>query len=287
MKTIILSDTAFIGTNYLDAKDGISYLKNLQEKGVKIITLSNRPELCMRKIGIHIGSDEKTSYRYLGACDRKGNGIDLVFHNDSGLKESTNLKSDFTVFGNGICSFDKDDNLIYQGKFINRDMLNAMVEEFRRHGYTSYGEYLSLQKDSLGDRCFAGREDVYKFFSPEIGTDKINDRVYGMQCSSRSEDEDRKIIGKIEGEIPEIVGYRLNNKPCFYQKGVNKLVALNYIMNEYNLSFDNSIIILSELTDNVISEEYSHLAHYVGSEHQNSNDKEQNNSLAKILQKVM
>lgn len=256
MDTIILSDTALIGSDYQNTKEGICCLKLLQSKGYKLIVLSNRPELCMRKIGAFVSNDGKISYRYLGSCDIKENGIDIIFHDDKHIIEEINLKYDYTIFGNGICTFNKQDELIYQGKFITREALNEMVKIFRKSGYRSYGELQSLSKDKHGDRCFSGREDVYKFFTPTIGTTKITDDIYGMQCSCRSDMEDDDIIDKIENNIPSIVGYQLNSKPCFYQRNVNKLTALHYLANNYGINISESIILLSEVTDNVINSIY-------------------------------
>lgn len=256
MNTIILSDTAILDLDYQSTKEGIYYLKLLQSKGYKLVVLSNRPELCMRKIGAFVSYDGKISYRYLGACDIKGNGIDIIFHDDKHIIEEINIKYDYTVFGNGICTFDNQDKLIYQGKFITREILNEMVKTFRESGYRSYGELQMLSKDNHGDRCFSGREDVYKFFTPTIGTTKVTDNIYGMQCSCRSEVEDNSIIEEIENKISNIVGYILNGKPCFYQKDINKLTALNHLANNYDINIDESIILLSEVTDNVINSKY-------------------------------
>lgn len=256
MDTIILSDTAILGSDYQSTKEGICCLKVLQSKGYKLIVLSNRPELCMRKIGAFVSDDGKISYRYLGSCDIKGNGVDIIFHDDKHIIEEINMKYDYTIFGNGICTFNKQDELIYQGKFITRETLNEMVKIFRESGYRSYGELQNLSKDKHGDRCFSGREDVYKFFTPTIGTTKITNDIYGMQCSSRSVLEDNSIIDKIENEIPSIVGYLLNSKPCFYQKSANKLAALHYLANNYDINIAESIILLSEVTDDVINSKY-------------------------------
>ncbi len=256
MNTIILSDTAILGLDYKSTKEGICYLKLLQSKGYKLVVLSNRPELCMRKIGAFISNNNEVSYRYLGSCDIKGNGIDIIFHDDKQIIDEINIKYDYTVFGNGICIFNNQDKLIYQGQFVTREILNEMVETFRKNGYRSYGELQILSKDNYGDRCFLGREDVYKFFTPTIGTTEITDNIYGMQCSGRSETEDNYIIKEIENAISSIKGYILNEKPCFYQKDINKLTALNYLANSYGINIDEAIILLSEITDDVINSKY-------------------------------
>lgn len=256
MNTIILSDTAILGLDYQSTKEGICYLKLLQSKGYKLVILSNRPELCMRKIGAFVSYNGEISYRYLGSCDIKGNGIDIIFHDDKHIIEEINIKYDYTIFGNGICAFDNQDKLIYQGKFITREILNEMIKIFKENQYRCYDEIQSLSKDSYGDRCFFGREDVYKFFTPTIGTTKITDNIYGMQCSGRSKVEDNYIIEEIRNKIPSIVGYILNGKPCFYQRDINKLTALCYLANNQGINIDEAIILLSEVTDDIINSKY-------------------------------
>ncbi len=256
MNTIILSDTAILGLDYKTTKEGIFYLKLLQDKGYKLVILSNRPELCMRKIGAFVSHNGEISYRYLGSCDIKGNGIDIVFFDDKNIIEEINIKYDYTIFGNGICAFDKQDKLIYQGQFITREILNEMVKIFRENGYRSYDELQMLQEDSYDNRYFSGRDDAYKFFTPLIGSTKITDNIYGMQCSYRSEVENKYIIEKIESTTPNIIGYILNDKPCFYQRKINKLTALNYLANNYGININEAIILLSEITDDIINDKY-------------------------------
>lgn len=287
MDKIILSDTSLLGLDYQDTNNGINYLKRLQAEGCKVITLSNRPELCMRKIGAYLNPDFSVSYHYLGACDKKGNGIDLIIHDNQDLYETYNIKPDFSIFGNGICAFDKHDNLIYQGEFLSSDQLEAMIKVFREYGYRSYNEYASLVQDAFGDRCFQGQEDVYKFFTPEIGSDTPNNRTYGMQCSSRGREQDKIIIEQIERIRPEIVGYILNSKPCFYQKRVNKLNALNTVLCENGMSVSDSFIILSEKTDKCVLEQYPEFSECVGELSTLINPSNEPNSLARVLKKVM
>lgn len=69
MNAIILSDTAILGSSYKSTKEGICCLKLLQSKGYKLVVLSNRPELCMRKIGAFVSNVGEISYRYLSSCD--------------------------------------------------------------------------------------------------------------------------------------------------------------------------------------------------------------------------
>lgn len=264
MKTIVMSDTVLLGTDYEDTKKGLNYLKELQQDGYMLIILSNRPEFCMRKIGAYIPTNKGVYYRYLEACQEKGNGIDIIFHDDNQVYESINLHADYTIFGNGIKIFNRDDETVYQAPYMEQDLLQNMIRNFREYGYISYGERISLEQDFLQDRCFSGGEDVYKFFTPEIGTSTLSDCIYGMQCSSRSSLEDDLIMEHIELENPSIIGYLLNGKPCFYQRTVNKLVALEYLWNYIdNIELENAYFILNEPTDCVILEKYPEQSIYL------------------------
>lgn len=264
MRTIVMSDTVLLGTDYEDTRKGIDYLKKLQHDGYMLVMLSNRPEFCMRKIGAYIPTNKGVYYRYLGACEEKGNGIDIIFHDDNQVYESINVHADYTIFGNGVKIFNRNDETIYQAPYIEKQVLQNMIHNFREYGYISYGEKISLEKDCLQDRCFSGREDVYKFFTPEIGTSDISNCVYGMQCSSRSSLENDLILEYIELENPSIVGYLLNGKPCFYQRKVNKLEAFEYLLNDSgDIKLKDVCFLLSEPTDDIILEKYSEQSIYL------------------------
>lgn len=257
MKTIVMSDTVLLGADYEDTKKGINYLKKLQHDGYMLIILSNRPEFCMRKIGAYIPTNKGVYYRYLGACQEKGNGIDIIFHDDNQVYESINIHADYTIFGNGIKIFNRNDETVYQAPYLEQELLQNMIRNFREYGYISYGEKISLEKDLLQDRCFSGGEDVYKFFTPEIGTSTVCDNIYGMQCSSRTSLENDLIMEYVELENPSIVGYLLNGKPCFYQRKVNKLEAFEYLLNcTEDIKLEDVYFLLNEPTDDVILEKY-------------------------------
>ena len=283
-KTIVISDTALLGVNYRDTVEGIHYLNDLQKNGYKLVILSNRPEYCMRKIGGFTPQRESVDYRYLGPEKEKGKGIEVTLFNDFTTLGTIKLKADFTIFGNGIKVFNQQEETIYEGSYIDSSTLDHMIQNFRDYGYISYGEQISLQKDALGDQCFKQGERVYKFFTPEIGTESKSDRVYGMQCSGISSYYDDLIIKKIEKENPTIKGYSLNLKPCFYQRTVNKLTAFESLLGgNSNIDLDHTSFILNEPTDDVILEKYSDLSYCLGYFLEEPNEE---NNLVKILDKI-
>jgi len=287
-KTIAISDTALLGANYQDSMEGIQTLNSLQKDGYKLVILSNRPEYCMRKIGGFTPQKESVYYRYLGPSQEKGKGIHITFFDAESpilnVISEMHLKADFTIFGNGIKVFDKNDETVYEGFYIDSSTLDHMIQNFRDTGYISYGE-LSLKKDALGDQCFKQGDRVYKFFTPEIGTETKNDRVYGMQCSGICSYYDDLIIEYIEKENPTIRGYSLNLKPCFYQRNINKLSAFQGLLEQNcGIDIEHTSFILNEPTDDVLLETYSDLSYCLGLDL--NNPKEDENTLVKILNKI-
>ncbi len=253
MSTIILSDMALLGSNVEDLYDGVKRLKELESKGVRIILLSNRPEYCMRMIGANVGDDNLVRYKYLWPVEERGKGINIIVLRQAKKESPINLKLDYMIYGNGICTLDREEELIRQDEFMKRTTIAKMIDIFESNGYSSMEK---LEQDKFGDRCFNNSEDAYKFFNPENGVAKPNNRVYGMQCSGRGSEQDDVIMREIESAVPEMKAYRLNGKPCFYQRDVNKLVALNKLLDHEDINVDDCYMILSELTDDVLLREY-------------------------------
>ncbi len=280
MNTIVLSDMSLLGNNVQDTEAGIKKLHQLQHYGLKTIILSNRPEYCMRIIGARVDEDGNVRYQYRDSCNIKGNGVDVVaFRPGEKILYSIKVQPDYTIFGNGICTFDNEDELIRLGEFIKKSDLDKMVDIFETSGYASLENRI---KDRFGDRCFKPGEDIYKFFNPENGVSSPNNRVYGMQCSERDEAQDMAIISKMEENMPNIKGYRLNGKPCFYQRDVNKLVALNKLLDHEDINVDDCLMILSELTDDVLLREYPKQSEVVRGEMCPESTK----TLAKVLNEI-
>ncbi|MDE6292532.1 MAG: hypothetical protein K2L98_02495, partial [Bacilli bacterium] len=140
-----------------------------------------------------------------------------------------------------------------------------------------------LRTDRLGDRCFSNGENVYKFFNPENGVAKPNNRVYGMQCGGRGSEEDNKIMNNICYRVKEIRAYRLNGKPCFYHKDVNKYVALTKLLDHEDINVDDCYMILSELTDDVLLRGFPKQSETVRGEMCPQSTK----TLAKVLDEIM
>lgn len=283
MKTIILSDMALLGSDVEDTRDGIKRLNYLQHQGFNIVMLSNRPEYCMRKIGGSVNDKGEVSYQYLGNCDVRGEGVSVVlFRPNIETLYTLPIKADYTIFGNGICTFDSEDELISMREFIKKSDLNKMISVFEENGYASIESRLKSM-DRFGDRCIAQGEDIYKFFVPENGVSKPSNRVYGMQCSGRDEEQDAEIIARVEENVSGIRGYRLNGKPCFYQKSADKLHALHQLLDHEDIKVDDCLMILSELTDDVILDMYPYKSEVVKGELKPNSPK----TLAKVLKEVM
>lgn len=279
MKTIVLSDMAILGSDVQDFKQGLKKLYELQRKGIKLIWLSNRPENCMRMIGAKVLDDESVTYEYLGASVNRGDGIAIVTYGNVEQMTSQNICPDYIIYGNGICTLDRDEELIRQDEFLKRATIDEMIEVFEDNGYHSMER---LKRDTLGDRCFGKGEDVYKFFNPENGVAKPNNRVYGMQCSGRGSEADSKIMNDICYRVKDIRSYRLNGKPCFYHKDVNKYTSLIKLLDHEDMKVDDCHMILSELTDDVLLREFPKLCETVRGEMCPQSTK----TLAKVLNEI-
>lgn len=279
MRTIVMSDTAIIGSDIADLEEGYKLLTELQHKGIKLIWLSNRPEYCMRLIGAKVLEDGKTEYEYLGPKVNKGEGINLISHGEGVELVSRTIIPDFTIFGNGICTLDKNEELIRQEEFFKKSTVDRMVKVFESYDYKSIA---NLKRDSLGDRCIQQGEDVYKFFTPENGVEKPTNRVYGMQCSSRGSENDFNLMNELCYKVKGIRAYRLNNKPCFYNENVNKLVALNKLLDHEDLNIDDCVLVLNELTDDVLARQYPNITEKV----KGGLYPEETKTLAKVLKEI-
>lgn len=279
MKALVVSDLAILGSNAGDMQQGLKKLLELQHKGVKLIWLSNRPEYCMRRIGAKVLEDGSVVYEYLGPLETRGDGISITTYGHVPQLIGQNIKPDYTIYGNGICTLDRDEELIRQDEFLKQSAIEEMVRVFEDSGYHSME---NLRRDRFGDRCFGKGEDVYKFFNPENGVAVPNNRVYGMQCSGRGSEEDNKIMNNICYRVKEIRPYRLNGKPCFYHKDVNKYTALTKLFDHEDINVDESYMILSELTDDVLLREFPNQSEVVRGEMCPQSTK----TLAKVLNEI-
>lgn len=279
MRTIVMSDTAIIGSDIADLEEGYKLLTELQHKGIKLIWLSNRPEYCMRVIGARVFEGGKTKYEYLGTKVNRGEGINLISHGEGVELVSRTIYPDFTIFGNGICTFDRNEELIRQEEFLKKSTVDAMTDCLERCGYKSID---SSKRDGLGDRCIQNGEYFYKYFTPENGVAEPTNRVYGMQCSGSNHMYEHNTIEAMSVRVPEMKAYMLNNKICFYHQDINKLVALEKLLDHEDMNIDDCVLILSELTDDVLLSEYPKISEKVKGELAPKSKK----TLAKVLREI-
>ena len=275
MKNIVISDTALIGKTYDETLDGLEYLKYLQEQKNRLILLSNKLESNAYKIGIYTFlrrsmESEKSPY-----FTEDNKGLEVTLFDDDRLLRLFNYKLDYTILGNGIKAFDGDNNLIYQGKFLEKEQLESMVKIFNRH------TYLSSDIESIEDK------DTYKFMTLDGDTDKVTDNVFGMNCSNRSYIMNSIIVSEMQAENPFVVGYNMEDKPYFYQKEVNKLTAFKEILKSNpDIDINQTIFILNELTDKPILEEYADLSYSLNNRLVTEKEYNKADSLAKVLEKI-
>lgn len=281
MKTVVLSDTAIIGSDIVDLEEGYKLLNILQHKGINVVWLSNCPLNYMHEIGVKVDKDGKTEYEFLGPkVFRKHDGLSIISHGDGVQLVSRTLRPTYTIFGNGIGTLDFEGELIRQEEFLKKSTVNGMIDVFKEHGYKSIRW---LDKNlGLGDRRLQNGDDAYKFFTPENGVAEPTNRVYGMQCSSRGSENDFNLMNELCYKVKGIRAYRLNNKPCFYNENVNKLVALNKLLDHEDLNIDDCVLILNELTDDVLARQYPNITEKVRGELY----PEETKTLAKVLKEI-
>lgn len=279
MKTIVLSDTTIIGKDIEDLEEGYRLLNTLQHKGINIIWLTNRPLNYMNEIGVKVAKDGKTNYDFLGPRVFDKDGIKIVSHGEDSQMICRPIYPNYIIFGNGIGTLDYEGELIRQEEFLKKSTVDEMVNVFREHGYNSM---LWHDRNCLEDRSLQKGDDLYKFFTPESGKVKPTNRVYGMQCSSRGKEEDYDIMHELCYKVKGIRAYRLNNKPCFYNKDVNKLVALEKLLDHEDMNIDDCVLILNELTDALLAEKYPRLTEEVRGELYPEKEK----TLAKVLREI-
>lgn len=286
MKTIVISDTALLAHTYEETVEGILYLRQLQNLGYKIILLSNWPEYCMRIIGGRCNGNEEVSYEYLGTKIQAGSKIDIKLFNDTNLDKTFTIRPNYNIFGNGIKVSNQFDDKVYEGNYMSEEMVQQLIDSLRNLGYVSLEEQENLAKVECEGRYLSSDENVYKFFNSTIESATPYARTYGMQCNSRGSLEDIKTILAIEAQMPSIVGYELNGKPCFFQKDVNKKAAFEHLTAQEHIDINRTYFVLSEATDSDIANKYSNTSYIVSRDVLVTGHVEKAPSLAKALYKI-
>lgn len=253
VKTYVISDTLLLGQDIRRTSEALKIIKEIKLRGDNIVILSNRPSMCMKPICGQVDEVGSISYVYNPECNVKGNGLDIKLLNNEEVIASENIEYDYNIFGNGIAIFNKDDDTIYQGKFINRTILDKMVEVFESRGYKP------------ANYCFNKGNNVYKFFRPDNGAAEPSDDTYGMQCGAVSEEFDNKTIKAIQIATGSVVGYILNDKPCFYNRATNKMLTLrNGLITPNLIDINNTHLFLGDITEDCLADMYGDLAYKVG-----------------------
>ncbi len=273
-RTYVISDTLLLGKSIKDTIEALKIIKEIKLKGDKIVILSNRPSMCMKPICGQVNEDQSINYVYKPECNIKGNGLDVRLIDNNEVIANYNIAYDYNLFGNGIAIFDQNDEYIYLGKFIERDILNQMINIFEARGYKP------------ANYCFSPGDSVYKFFRPNNGATEISDDTYGMQCGSVSPAYDAETIKAIERATGSIVGYQSNNKPCFYNKAMNKMLTLRRgLITPQLIDIEKTTIFLGDETEDCLADMYGDLAYKVGEPKILHKTMKKSNSLYEALNK--
>ncbi len=286
MKTIVISDTALIGIDYQDTLEGLNYLKYRQNKGDKLIILSDKPEYYLHQVGIYVPLKTKTYYRSLDFLEGTNYGINYILY-DNKILNTINITPNFIILGNGISILDSKNNSIYQGPFIEKSILENIIKTLKEHGYISYNDPIPLI-DRINNNSNYTLNDLYKFYTPKTITTEINDQVYGIQCGSRKSYFNDLVIKEVEQKNPSIIGYTQNKSPCFYQREINKLTAFkNILENNKDIDIEKTVFILKDETDEILFKAYPELSYCLDSNFMKYKNINKSKSLVKMLNKAI
>lgn len=249
-KNIIVSDTILLGPTILDTKLNVAALKEVLKSGHNLVLLSNRPSECMKPMCGNVLNDE-VRYVYM---PQEEDGLSIKLLQEGDTIFSGNITYSYMIYGNGISVFDSNDNIIYTGTFLDNKTINEMIRVFELRGY------------KRANYCFGKGDFAYKFFEPQNGSIDPSDLTYGMQCGAVNTNYDLETIDEVEKALPNIEGYVLNGKPCFYNRRTNKLIALNEgLVKQGRIDINDSIFFLGDATEDVLVQEYGDLSCGVGS----------------------
>lgn len=256
MKTIVVSDTALAGISYINTVEGLNDLIELQEKGNKIVLVSNSPDYSFCQVGAK-NMKYRLSFQDFSNIIRSSAGIDIILNDNGQYKEDITLQPDYTIVGNGISILDKEDKVIYEDSFIDKKVLSDIEYMFHELGYTSLLENMDVEAESDDEFKRKKIVDKYKFLTPTRIEKAKNDQVYAVVCDSRVSFMDNLTIDEIAKVSDSITGCVVDGRPFIYQKQVNKLKAFkNLLRADSTIDIDDTIFVLDSITDNVLMSSY-------------------------------
>ncbi len=273
MKTIVVSDTALLGLTYNNTIEGIKMIKDLQEQGNKIVVLSNDPEYRVHKIGAispinYVSKKEETK------ATKEATGIRFVIHKGEDCIRTLSLNPDYIVLGNGVRVINKENETIYQDKFISKDTLNELEICLHDLGFTKPVD--AKEEDS-----------TYRFLTPNNEELSIHDNTYSVRCNNRGSILNGVALSEIEHNFPSLKGYIIDDMPHFYSKEINKLKALREVFKENpDISFEDTMFVLDNVTDDVLLSKYDAQIYCTNGMLTNSERVVKDTSLASVLKKV-
>lgn len=294
MKTIVVSDTALAGTSYEDTTRGIETLIEMQEKGNKIVVLTNDPDYSICQIGGNNMKSYRMPFQDYSNISRKEPGIDIILYDKGSFKEDIVIRPDYTIVGNGIEILDSDDIVINSEKSIDIDTLENIEDMFHQFGYSSLNENMpeDIKVDmntELTQEHIEGIKvvDRYKFFTPRRVVKEKNDQVYAVVCDSRISFLDAIIIGEVQAANKGIKGCIVDDRPYFYQEEINKLKAFKHLLQrDPNIDLEETYFILDNATDGIIMGSYPEKSYCLDNRIIVSKMVKTEETLSKVLQKI-
>lgn len=286
MKTIVVSDTALAGISYRNTVEGLNDLIELQEKGNKIVLVSNSPDYSFCQVGAK-NMKYRLSFQDFSNITRNSSGIDIILNDNGQYKEDITLQPDYTIVGNGISILDKEDKVIYEDSFIDKKVLSDIEYMFHELGYTSLLENMDVEVESDDEFKCKKIVDKYKFLTPTRIEKAKNDQVYAVVCDSRVSFMDNLTIDEIAKVSDSITGCVVDGRPFIYQKQVNKLKAFkNLLRADSTIDIEDTIFVLDSITDNVLMSSYPDKSYCLSDRFPTHKYVSKEESLNKVLQKT-
>ncbi len=257
MKTIVISDTAFLGDTYEQTKEGIYYIKCLQKYGYQVIVMSNKP----RNDAKYISFQEKDHQMIISSQKEKNQKEGILFEIEA-KKEKTEISLfyDYLISENGIQITDKKDKVLYNGYYFSDDYLKHLKKFLETY------QYVLKEKESIPTL------KQYSFLKNDESL------VFGFQLNQSN--LNAFPWQDFERNFPDLDAYLFSKRDVeFYSRGVNKRIAFEYLCLKEKLMKKELFFVLSNPTDQVFLDYYRDSCYWISSKSKSSN-------LVRTLEKI-
>ncbi len=276
MRTIVISDIAFVGNTYQEAKDGLLYLKDLQKNGYNVVLMTNKGYKDAHFLCLKFVKRNKVTLENITTTYPKNKGFELHFRK---LYESYYLKENYLIIGNGSKILSENQKVIWESEKFPKETLEKLKQMLKSFDYLSEKEYKERENEKIIG-------SYYRYLTLKESYSLEERELYGIECSKRTLMHDFAFHKYVEEKIPEIKGYYLDSKPTFYLKERNKRLAIQKLWDLKEIDPENTYFILSNLTDDVFLDMDPSKTYLIGDEFSNQYFSRKEDSLVRALEKI-